>query len=77
MAPVIDLNHWHRALHRVTGDMALKFNKATADDLKSWVRMLRTIADEMNGECNGKNMASLPSGGVGGGENGVPTSARR
>jgi hypothetical protein len=30
---MIDLNEWHRAIHRVTGAMALRFNKATAADL--------------------------------------------
>jgi hypothetical protein len=43
----IDLNAWHHAIHEVTGDMALRFNKATGDDLKRWVRMLRAVADEM------------------------------
>ena len=28
-----DLNEWHHTLHQVTGDMALRFNKATAADL--------------------------------------------
>ncbi len=46
--PVIDLNAWHRAIHEVTGDMALRFNRAAADDLKRWSRMLRVVAEEMD-----------------------------
>jgi hypothetical protein len=34
---VIDLNHWHHAVHQVSGDMALKFSRATPADLKDWV----------------------------------------
>ena len=44
---VIDLNKWHHAIHQVSGDMALRFNKATAADLKRWARILRDIANEM------------------------------
>ena len=40
-----DLNEWHHALHQVTGDMALRFNKATTDDLTRWAKMLRDIAN--------------------------------
>jgi hypothetical protein len=43
-----DLNKWHHAVHQVTGDMAVLFNRATIDDLKRWAEMLRTIADEMD-----------------------------
>ena len=31
--PVIDLNKMHHAIHQVSGDMALRFNKATVADL--------------------------------------------
>jgi endogenous inhibitor of DNA gyrase (YacG/DUF329 family) len=48
----IDLNEWHHAIHGVTGDMAVRFNRATIDDLKRWARMLRAVADEM--EAAGK-----------------------
>jgi endogenous inhibitor of DNA gyrase (YacG/DUF329 family) len=44
---MIDLNRWHHAIHQVTGNMALLFNRAAADDLESWARMLRAVADEM------------------------------
>jgi hypothetical protein len=47
MAMPADLNKWHRALHRVTGDMALKFNKAAGDDLVRWSQMLQDVAKEM------------------------------
>jgi len=43
----IDLNRWHHVIDQVTGDMALRFNKATAGDLERWAKMLRNIADEM------------------------------
>jgi hypothetical protein len=43
----INLNAWHRAIHQVTGGMALRFNRATATDLAQWARMLRTVAEEM------------------------------
>ena len=44
---VIDLNVWHHAIHQVTGDMALRFNRATADDLERWSEALRVVAEEM------------------------------
>jgi hypothetical protein len=40
----IDLNLWHRAIHQVTGAMALRFNGATPADLERWARMLREVA---------------------------------
>jgi hypothetical protein len=43
----IDLNELHHAVHQVTGDMALRFNAATPDDLKRWAEELREIADDM------------------------------
>jgi hypothetical protein len=49
---VIDLNAWHRALHQVTGDMALKFNGATTADLARWAVALRAVAEEMAAPCN-------------------------
>lgn len=44
---VIDLNVWHHAIHQVTGDMALCFNKATPADLRYWAATLQAVADEM------------------------------
>jgi hypothetical protein len=44
---LIDLNAWHHAIHQVTGDMALRFNRATPADLKRWTEMLRAVAEEM------------------------------
>jgi endogenous inhibitor of DNA gyrase (YacG/DUF329 family) len=46
-AKVVDLNAWHHAIHQVTGDMALRFNRATPADLKRWASMLRKVAEEM------------------------------
>jgi hypothetical protein len=44
---VIDLNKMHHAIHQISGDMALRFNKATVDDLKRWAKMLRELARDM------------------------------
>ena len=33
----ISLVEWHGAVNRVSGSMALRFNKATADDLLGWI----------------------------------------
>ena len=49
---VIDLNKWHHVLHRVTGDMSLKFNGATTADLARWGEALRAVAEEMAAPCN-------------------------
>ena len=48
---MIDLNQWHRGLHQVTGDMALRSNSATAADLERWAKMLREVAEEMGTEA--------------------------
>src|SRR5262245_62748592 len=42
-----DLNHWHHAIHAGTGDIAVRFNTATIDDLRRWARALRAVAQEM------------------------------
>ena len=49
---VIDLNGWHRTLHQVTGEMALKFNGATTADLARWAAALRAVAEDMAAPCN-------------------------
>jgi hypothetical protein len=46
-AKVIDLNAWHHAIHQVTGDMALRFNRATPADLRRWASMLQKVVEEM------------------------------
>jgi hypothetical protein len=43
----INLNNWHHGIHQVTGDMALRFNKATTADLERWAEILREAAEEM------------------------------
>jgi hypothetical protein len=53
--PVIDLNAWHRAIHQVTGDMAVRFNRASIADLQRWIRKLRAIADEMERQSNNQS----------------------
>ena len=44
----VDLNPWYRALHQITGDMALGFNKAAPADLERWANVMREIADQMD-----------------------------
>jgi len=50
--PVIDLNKMHYAIHQVSGDMALRFYKATAADLIRWAKMLRELAQDMEEAAN-------------------------
>lgn len=50
----IDLNKWHHALHQVTGEMALLFNRATDADLARWAAMLRAVVQEMETDCAGE-----------------------
>jgi hypothetical protein len=60
---VIDLNQWHHAVHQITGDMALRFNRATAADLERWAEMLRAVAGEMEdvcGDCS-RDISPAPS----------------
>jgi hypothetical protein len=45
---VIDLNRLHHAVHQVTGHMAIRFNKATPEDLELWAKALRVIAKAMD-----------------------------
>jgi hypothetical protein len=49
---VIDLNKMHHAIHQVSGDMALRFYKATAADLIRWTKMLRELAQDMEEAAN-------------------------
>jgi len=49
---VIDLNKMHYAIHQVSGDMALRFYKATAADLIRWAKMLRELAQDMEEAAN-------------------------
>ena len=44
---MIDLNPLHHAAHQITGDMAIRFNRATAVDLERWAAQLRALADRM------------------------------
>jgi hypothetical protein len=44
---VVDLNLWHHGIHQVAGEMALRFNNATAADLERWAVRLRKVAGEM------------------------------
>jgi endogenous inhibitor of DNA gyrase (YacG/DUF329 family) len=44
---MIDLNTWYHAIHQITGGMALRFNKAAADDLREWAKALHVVAAEM------------------------------
>jgi endogenous inhibitor of DNA gyrase (YacG/DUF329 family) len=50
---MIDLNRWHHRIHQVTGEMAIRFNRATPIDLACWAMVLRTVAAEMEAERAG------------------------
>jgi hypothetical protein len=50
--PMIDLNKMHYAIHQVSGDMALRFYRATAADLIRWAKMLRELAQDMEEAAN-------------------------
>jgi hypothetical protein len=52
--PDIDINIFHHAIHQVSGDMALKFTKATAADLKRWAGALRELAEQMEARTTEK-----------------------
>ena len=52
MSGVIDLNKMHYAIHQVSGDMALRFYKATVADLIRWAKMLRELAQDMEEAAN-------------------------
>lgn len=54
-----DLNVWHHSLHKITGSMALKFNRAAAADLQRWAEALRTVAGEMEAVAEG-GVAAVP-----------------
>jgi hypothetical protein len=44
---VISLVDWHIVLNRVSGSMALRFHKATAEDLHAWAAELQRLAKAM------------------------------
>ena len=44
---VIEIDLWHVRLHRVTGAMAIRCRRATANDLAEWAAELAAIAAEM------------------------------
>ena len=48
LAPCIDLNAWHRALHLVTGAMALRWCRVTPAELQHWAAQLRSVAAQMD-----------------------------
>ena len=50
---MISLTAWHRALHEVTGDMALRWCRATPSDLVDWARELHAIAQAMEASAAG------------------------
>jgi hypothetical protein len=61
----IDLNRLHRALHQVTSDMAVKFNRATVDDLALWIKALRVIAKAMEAAMRQEGNEAKTDGGSG------------
>jgi hypothetical protein len=58
MPRTIDLNELHHAIHQVSGSMALRFNKATTDDLVRWAQALRELASEMEAEAQAAHGAT-------------------
>ena len=58
------LNAWHHSLHKVTGGMALKFNKAAAVDLRQWAEALRSVAGEMEAAAEVQPAESAKEGSV-------------
>jgi hypothetical protein len=50
---MINLNAWHHALHQVTGGMALRWCRATKEDLTEWARELRAVAAAMESASTG------------------------
>ena len=58
----IDLNGWHRQLHQITGTMALRWCRASADDLRTWSVTLRGIADAMQARANATAAAPTRAG---------------
>jgi hypothetical protein len=53
---MIYINLLHHAVHQVSGDMALKFNKVTPADLERWARTLRALAEQMETRMKGATM---------------------
>ena len=43
----IHLNRLHHAVHQITADMALRWNRASPQDLERWARVLHTCAKAM------------------------------
>ena len=56
---VFGLNKWHRAI-RSPVPWALKFTRATADDVRRWAETLRTVADEMEKGRSGDENRTHP-----------------
>jgi hypothetical protein len=52
-----------RAVHQVTGDVAVRFNTATAADLERWVRMLQAVAPGDGGRTAPSFAAGWNTGG--------------
>ena len=50
---MIDLHAWHHALHQITGTMALRWYRCTADDLLVWSHELHAIAAAMESKATG------------------------
>jgi hypothetical protein len=55
---MIDLSAWYKTLHKVTGAMVLRFNRASIEDLHEWAGALRAVAEAM------RAAADSPPGGA-------------
>ena len=57
---MIHLTKLHRAVHQVSGSMALKFNRATVADLRHWAEALQAVADEMKVAADCRYTSAAP-----------------
>jgi hypothetical protein len=55
---MVNLSAWYKTLHKVTGAMVLRFNRASIEDLHEWAGALRTVSDAM------RAAADSPPGGA-------------
>jgi hypothetical protein len=51
---MVSLVDWHRRIHGVTGAIALRWCRATAEDLADWAQELRAVAAAMEAASAGQ-----------------------
>jgi hypothetical protein len=57
---MVDLNAWYRTLHRVTGAMVLRFNRASIEDLHEWAGALRAVSEAMRAAAESPPRVATP-----------------